>query len=124
LGSTVKLALLLVTLLIWTTTGPVVVDGTVVRILVSLQLVGIAETSLNDTLMVPGLNAVPNPDPLIVTALPTYPLEGATPEIVGISTVKLKLLLLTPLIRTTTGPLVVEGTGAWMLVSLQLVGVV
>src|SRR5215471_10629898 len=108
LGSTVKLTLLLRTALIWTTTGPVVVEGTVVRILVLLQFVGTAATSLKVTLIVPGLKAVPNPDPLIVTALPTYPLDGDRPEIVGISTVKLKLLLLTPLIRTTTEPLVVE----------------
>jgi hypothetical protein len=39
--------------------------------LVSLQLSGVAAVSLKDTLMVPGLYMAPNPDPLIVTALPT-----------------------------------------------------
>ena len=65
-GITVNVALLLVTLLIRQRTGPVAVEGTVVRMRVSLQLIGVAATSLKDTLIVPGLYAAPNPDPLIV----------------------------------------------------------
>lgn len=71
---------------------------------------------------------VPKPVPVTITDVPATPDMGLTPVITGDGglTVKLTTLLATPLPRmTTTGPEVAPvGTGATMLVALQLVGVV
>ena len=67
---------------------------------------------------------MPKFEPVIVTAAPTGPLFGLMPVIDGV-TVKLATLLFSPATVTNTFPTVaLEGTGATMLVSLQVVGVV
>jgi len=66
----------------------------------------------------------PNVVPLIVTESPTPPEVGERLFIFG-ATVKVTPLLACPLTVTTTGPVVAAaGTGAAMLVALQLLGVV
>jgi len=58
-----------------TTTGPVVpFTGTVVTIVLSLQLVGVAVAPLNVTVLVPCVE--PKYDPLIVTWVPGFPDTG------------------------------------------------
>jgi hypothetical protein len=58
-----------------TITDPVVApEGTVATMLVSLQLAAVAAIPLNLTVLVPWL--VPNPEPAIVTEVPTGPLVG------------------------------------------------
>ena len=65
----------------------------------------------------------PNVVPLIVTEVPTGPEVGLRLFILGV-TVKVTPLLACPFTVTTTGPVVAAaGTGAEMLVALQLVGV-
>ena len=65
----------------------------------------------------------PNVVPLIVTEVPTAPEVGARLFIFG-ATVKVTPLLACPLTVTITSPVVApEGTGAAMLVALQLLGV-
>src|SRR5579871_5240704 len=61
----------------------------------------------------------------MVTAVPVAPEDGVRPVMLGVSkTVKLLPLLAVPLTVTTTLPVVAPvGTGATMLVALQLVGV-
>jgi hypothetical protein len=74
-----------------TTTGPVVACvGTIVAILVELQLVGAAVAPLNVTELVPCV--VPKFDPVIVTVVPTKPEVGDKLLILG-ETVKLTPLL-------------------------------
>jgi hypothetical protein len=108
-----------------TITGPVVApDGTGATMLEPLHDVGAAETPLNVTVLVP--RVVPKFAPVIVTDVPTGPEVGVSVLTVGVGnrTVKLTPLLATPLAFTTTFPLVaLDGTGATMLVALQLVGV-
>ncbi len=90
-GSTVKLpALEMVTLLVVTVIGPVPAPtGTVVVMLVALELVTIAGTPLNVTLGVP-VKFVP----VMVTVAPTAPLVGLKAAMVGeASTVKLVALV-------------------------------
>jgi hypothetical protein len=61
--------------------------------------------------------------PEIVTDVPTTPAAGDRLSILGV-TVKVTVLLAWPPTVTTTGPVVaLTGTGAVMLVALQLVGV-
>jgi hypothetical protein len=94
---TVKLTPLLATPDTVTTTFPVVAPlGTVVAMLVALQLVAVAVVPLNLTVLVPWVE--PKLLPVIVTAVPT------TPEFVdrlvmlgAATTVKLTPLLFTPL---------------------------
>src|SRR5436190_1526139 len=107
-----------------TTTGPLVAPlGTGATMLVALHLVGVASVPLNAIVLVPFV--APKFAPAIVTALPTGPDVGLSVVIAGGTvTVKLTPLLARPPTATTTGPLVAPlGTGATMLVSLQLVGV-
>jgi hypothetical protein len=66
----------------------------------------------------------PKLDPLIVNDVPTGPDEGFRPVMTGKTVNGTKLLLATPPTVTTTLPdTVPAGTGATMLVALQLVGV-
>jgi len=121
---TVKLAPLLATPPTVTTTFPVVAPvGTGATMLVALQLVGVAVVLLNLTVLVPCV--VPKFAPVIVTDVPTNPDAGFTLLMLGaaVATVKLVPLLATPPTVTTTFPVVAPvGTGATMLVALQLVG--
>lgn len=120
---TVKLTPLLARPPTVTTTFPVVAPlGTGATMLVALQLVGVAAAPLNVTALVPWL--APKLVPAIVTDDPTEPEAGLTLEILGaVTTVKLTPLLTCPLTLTTTFPVVAPlGTGAAMLVALQLVG--
>jgi hypothetical protein len=122
---TVKLAPLLATPPTVTTTLPVVAPpGTGTTMLVALQLVGVAVTPLNVTVLVPCV--APKFAPAIVTDVPTNPDAGFRLVMLGPGTVTVKLtpLLATPPTVTTTLPVVAPaGTGATMLVALQLVGV-
>jgi len=122
---TVKLSPLLATPPTVTTTLPVVAPvGTGVTMLVALQLVGVAAVPLNLTVLLPCV--APKFAPVIVTAVPTTPDAGLKLVMLGAATVTVKLspLLATPPTVTTTFPVVAPvGTGATMLVALQLVGV-
>src|SRR6266568_1833359 len=107
-----------------TTTLPVVAPvGTGAAILVALQLVGAAAVPLNVTVLDP-CNA-PKFVPVMVTEVPTAPEVGLRLAMLGaVVTVKATPLLPTPPTVTTTLPVVAPvGTGATMLVTLQLVGV-
>jgi uncharacterized protein YjeT (DUF2065 family) len=108
-----------------TTTLPVVAPaGTGATMLAALQAVGVAATPLNVTVLVPCV--APKFAPLIVTDAPTNPDVGFRLVILGagVITVKLTPLLAAPPTVTTTLPVVAPaGTGATMLVALQLVGV-
>src|SRR3989442_10920763 len=122
---TVKLTPFLTTPPTATTTFPLfapAVPGT--TMLVALQLVGVAAVPLNLTLLVPCV--APKFAPAIVTDVPTNPDVGFKLVMLGAGTVTVKLtaLLATPPTVTTTFPVVAPaGTGATMLVALQLVGV-
>ena len=104
-----------------TTTGPVVAaDGTEVPIVVTFQLVGVADLPLNETVLEPWL--APKPDPLIATVVPAAPDVGERLLITGV-TVKVTLLLAVPLTLTTTGLVVAAaGTVATIELVFQLVG--
>ena len=99
-----------------TLTGPVVAPaGQAVWIAVSDDTVKLALTPLNATVVAPL-----KPDPLIVTAVPTSPLAGDRPEMVGgLSTVNaLALVAVPPGVVTLSGPLVAPaGTEVWITVS-------
>jgi hypothetical protein len=106
-----------------TTTFPVVAPaGTVVTIDVEPQPVNaVAGVPLNVTVLVPWV--APKFVPVMVMVVPTAPLLGEIPAILGV-TVKLAPLLETPLTVTTTRPLVApSGTGTTIEMVLQLVGV-
>src|SRR5579864_4924046 len=122
---TVKLTPLLATPPTVTTTFPVVAPlGTGATMLVALQLVAVAVVPLNVTVLVPWV--APKFVPVIVTEVPTAPELGETLLMLGaeLLTVKLTPLLATPPTVTTTFPVVAPlGTGATMLVALQLVAV-
>jgi len=122
--ATVNVTLLLATPPTVTTTLPVVAPvGTGAAILVALQLVGAAAVPLNVTVLDP-CNA-PKFVPVMVTEVPTAPEVGLRLAMLGaVVTVKATPLLPTPPTVTTTLPVVAPvGTGATMLVTLQLVGV-
>src|SRR5215469_9723795 len=108
-----------------TTTFPVVAPlGTGATMLVALQLVGVAAVPLNVTVLVPCVD--PKFAPLIVIDVPTAPDVGLWLVMLGAAavTVNATPLLATPPTVTTTFPVVAPlGTGATMLVALQLVGV-
>ncbi len=92
--------------------------------LVALQLVGVAAVPLKLTVLVPCV--APKFVPLIVTEVPAGPDVGDKLVMLGAGTVTVKLtpLLAWPPTVTTTFPVVAPvGTGATMLVALQLVGV-
>jgi len=107
-----------------TTTGPVFApDGTSAEMLVSLQLIGVVVVPLKVTVLDPC--EAPKFVPDIVTDVPIVPDVGERLVMLGaVSTVNVLPLLSRPFTRTTTAPVLApEGTGATMLVSLQLVGV-
>jgi hypothetical protein len=107
-----------------TTTLPVFAPlGTGTVMLVVLQFVGLVAIPLNITLLL--LCVAPKFVPVIVTEAPTGPDVGLRLVILGVGrTVKATPLLATPLTVTTTLPVVAPpGTGAVMLVALQVVGV-
>ena len=122
---TVKLAPLLATPPTVTTTFPVVAPvGTGATMLVALQPVGAAVVPLNVTVLLPCV--APKFAPAMVTAVPTTPEVGFKLLMLGAAAVTVKLvpLLATPPTVTTTFPVVAPvGTGATMLMALQLVGV-
>jgi hypothetical protein len=107
-----------------TTTLPVVAPaGTGATMLVALQLVGVADTPLNLTVLLPC--DAPKFAPPIVTEVPTKPDVGFRLLMLGAGTVTVKPtpLLATPPTVTITLPVVPPtGTGATILVALQLVG--
>ena len=114
----------LATPLTTTTTLPVVAPvGTGTAILVVLQLVGDAGVPLKVTMLVPWV--APKLAPVIVTLAPTNPDAGFRLVMLGAGTLTVKLtpLLATPPTVTRTLPVVAPaGTGAVILVVLQLVG--
>lgn len=104
-----------------TTTLPVVAPaGTGAEMLVSLQIEGVAAVPLNVTVLV--FRVAPKFVPVMVTDVPTGPNVGFRLAMLGGKvTVKFTALLTTPLIDTTTFPVVAPfGTGATIWVSLQL----
>jgi hypothetical protein len=124
-GVTVKAMPLLAAPPTVTTTLPVVAPlGTGTTILLALQLVGTAVIPLNLTVLVPCV--APKFAPAIVTEAPTSPDVGFRLVILGATDdeiVKVTPLLATPPTVTTTLPVVAPlGTGATILVALQLVG--
>ena len=124
-GITVKVTPLLFVPFTRTTTPPVTaLDGTGTAILVLLQLVGMPVTPLpplaNVTVLVPCV--VPKFCPLIVRGVPTGPDVDERVVMHG-PTVNVTALLSLLFTRTTTGPLATHGAGAWIRVSLQVVGV-
>jgi hypothetical protein len=123
---TVKVVPLLATPPTVTMTFPVAAPaGTGTKMLVAVQLAGVAVTPLNFTVLVPCV--APKFAPLIVTDVPTAPDVGFKLVILGgggVVTVKFIPLLATPPTVTTTFPVVAPAwTAATMLVALQLVGV-
>ena len=95
--------------------------GTGTTMLVVLQLLGVALVPLNVTVLTPCVE--PKPEPPIVTDVPTAPDVGFKLVIEG-PTVKVTPLLVSPPTPTTTFPVVAPlGTGATMLVVLQLLDV-
>jgi len=107
-----------------TTTLPLVAPaGTGAVMLVALQPVGVAAVPLNFTVLVPW--EAPKLVPVMVTEAPTAPEAGLKLLSAGVgTTVKAMPLLATEATVTTTLPLEAPaGTGATMLVALQLVGV-
>lgn len=121
-GTTVKETPLLATPPTVTTTLPVVApDGTGATIEAALQLLGLAVVPLNLTVLVPWVE--PKPLPLMVIDAPTAPEFGDRALMFGV-TVNLTPLLLDPPTVTTTLPVVAAlGTGATIVLELQLVGV-
>jgi len=107
-----------------TTTLPVVAPaGTVVMMLVALQLVGVASVPLKLTVPVPSVE--PKFVPVIVTEVPTTPEVTERLVIFGAeATVNATALLDPPVVFTTTFPVVApDGTGTAIVDVLQLVGV-
>src|SRR6266403_798550 len=98
--------------------------GTGTTMLVALQLVGVPTVPLKVTVLAPWV--VPKFAPAIVTGVPTAPDVGFRLVMLGGDEVTIKFipLLATPPTVTTTFPGVAPaGTGATMLVALQLVAV-
>jgi len=123
-AATVKVSVLLPTPPTVTTTLPVVApDGTGTLMLVADHAVGVAGVPLNVTVLVSWV--APKLLPLIVTAVPTRPLDGERLVRVGVGmTVNVSALLARPPTVTTTLPDVAPaGTGTTMLVADQDVGV-
>jgi hypothetical protein len=124
--ATVKTTPLLATPPTVTTTLPVVAAlGTAAVMLVALQVPTVAAVPLKVTALAPCVE--PKFVPAIVTDVPTGPDVGFRLVMLGAGTVTVKTtpLLATPPTVTTTFPVAAPfGTGATMLVALQLVGVV
>ena len=124
-GVTVKFIPLLATPPTVTTTLPVVAPaGTAATMLVVLQLAGVAATPLNFTVLVPC--TAPKFAPLMVTDVPTTPDVGFRLVMLGgdgITAKFIPLLATLPTVTTTFPVVAPAGTGATMLVALQLVEV-
>src|SRR5207245_1541944 len=122
-GNTVKSAPLLATPPTVTITSPVVAfAGIVAKMLLTLQVIGVAGVPLSVTVLVPC--DAPKFVPMIVIDVPTAPEAGTSPVIVGRMTAKLTLLLARPPTVTTTFPVVAPaGTDTAILLGLQPVGV-
>src|SRR6266513_452814 len=105
-GRTVKATPLLATPFAFTKTFPVVApEGTGTVMLVALQLVGVVAVPLNVTVLEPCVD--PKFVPVIVTGVPTAPDVTDKFVILGVGrTVKFTPLLATPLVLTTTFPVV------------------
>ena len=104
-----------------TTTVPVAAAaGTVATICVAPQLVVAAAAPPKVTVLVPWLS--PKLVPEMVTAVPTGPVFGDRPVMLGVgNTVKPAPLLAKPFTVTITFPVLAPaGTGTWMEVALQL----
>jgi hypothetical protein len=88
--------------------------------LVSVHVVGFAATPLKVIVLDPGVT--PKLLPTTVTGVAAPPMFGVTLSIFGVA-VKVAELLGKPLTVITTGPVAAGGSGAEILVVLQLVGV-
>jgi len=120
--STVKLAPLLATPPTVTTTLPVVAPvGTLVTMLVSLQLAGVAAIPLKVIELSPFVT--PKLTPLIVTEVPTVPDVGFKLTMKGTTVNGIGLLATPPTVTTRLPETLPAGTGTTMLVALQFVGV-
>jgi hypothetical protein len=112
-----------VTPLTVTDTGPdVAPEGTVVVMLVDVEVVTVASVPLNRTTLLVGVVLKFNPD--MLTDAPTAPLVGSIPVMAGDgTTVKLTALVtVTPLTVTDIGPVVApSGTMVVMLIVEELV---
>ena len=97
--------------------------GTTTTIAISLQLVIETAAPFRVTVLDPCVGS--NPVPMIVTDSPMAPDAGDKPVMLGVArTVKTIPLVSTPLVFTTTGPVVApDGTVTAILVALQLVTV-
>jgi len=108
-----------------TTTFPVAAPlGTGTTMLVALQLVGVPTVPLKVTVLAPWV--VPKFAPAIVTDVPTAPDVGFKLVMLGgggVTTKFIPLLATPPTVTTTFPGAVPAGTGATMLVALQLVAV-
>ena len=109
-----------------TTTLPVVAaGGTGTAMVVALQLMGLANIPLKVTVLVPCV--APKFVPVMLASRPTGPEAGERLAMLGGGdnvTVNVDPILATPPTVTTTFPVVAaDGTGATMVVALQLVGV-
>jgi hypothetical protein len=120
-GKAVNSKPLLATLDTVTIKFPVVTPlGTGATMLVSLQLVGVANVPLNLTVLDPCV--APKPTPVMVMGVPGIPLGGERLAIPNV-TEKLTPVLDKPPAVTTTFPVVAPtGAGTTMLVLVQLVG--
>jgi len=121
-GVTVNMKPLLEPSEVLTTTLPVeAANGTGTTMLVALQLVGMAGVALKVTWLDPWV--APNVVPVIVTKFPTVPVDELKAVMLGTTIKNPPMLAATPPTVTPTNPVVaLEGTGATMLVALQLVG--
>src|SRR6266478_5004880 len=124
-GRTEKFTALLAAPPTVTSTFPVVVPGgTGTTMLVALQLVGVPTVPLKVTVLAPWV--VPKFAPAIVTDVPTAPDVGFKLVMLGgggVTTKFIPLLATPPTVTTTFPGAVPAGTGATMLVALQLVAV-
>ena len=124
-GVTIKPMPLLATPLTVTTTFPLLVAplGTGTTMLVLLQLVGVAAVPLNVTVLLPC--SAPKFAPAIVTGVPTVPIPRLRLVMVGggVAMNATPLLATPPTVTTTFPGVALIGTGATMVVGLQLVGV-
>src|SRR6267142_1560938 len=104
-----------------TTTLPLVApNGTGTTMLVSLQLVHVPGIPLNVTVLAP--TDAPKFVPVIVTEVPLGPDVGLRFVIVGVTTKFAGLLGIAATVTTMPPVVAPAGTGAEMLVSLQIVG--
>lgn len=120
-ADTAKLTVLLATVATVTTTltFPAGRLGTVTIKLVALQAVGVAVTPPKVTVLVPCVS--PKLEPLMVTDVPTGPIEGNNPVITGVTLKFLPALgMLATVTTTLTFPAGTFGTVTVMLVELHV----